>query len=348
MGTCLSNSTKITDLPDECLMNIFQYLDIRDLFMVAIASARLRRVAVEVRKKQAKGSTLFLYRYDSKFLLIDNQAHEKAATKAFARDFKGWLLYLRYFGSTISHLVIDYANYPNIKWYQYAQRYINTYCAESLNEIEIEIWNISQVSFHLSKPFINVHTVSFRSYFTCKLLPQIAECFPNLKHLKLRDVHFFDCFDRVYFPHLEQLYLKGNAEKRFTNFLDLNRQLKSLNIDFPKLLLTTLLEMIKNHSPITKLQATGFIGSQRVKSVEIQRIANEHSSMVELDLKDITLFRAQDVIALIEQLKSLKRFDCRIKNKSDVARLKTTLNQNKWTLTTFKWNSKYVQINRKN
>lgn len=93
-----------------------------------------------------------------------------------------------------------------------------------------------------------------------------------------------------------------------------------------------LMDMIKHHSSITKLTVSNFMQHIQVTSLEIQRIAIEHSLLTELSLKSILSFTATDVIALLDQLKSLKKFDCWIFNDSDVLRIESELNQKEWTL----------------
>lgn len=328
-------TTNILDLNDDCLLKIFENLNIEALFNVAIANKCLRLAAVKVCKQKTRGRRIVLCQIED-FCPIDI-AIKQNDTACSVFGLRTWLLYLRCFGSSISNLEISYWCYfSKSKWYKYVHRYVNAYCVHSLNDITFS--HMPKVSINqFVRPFVNVHSVNFEFCELDENLPQFVECFPNLRHLRLSCMRLTDGFDRVYFPHLEQLVINGFDNIRLTlrnaaNLLDSNRQLQSLDILLPNLSIKALLDMIKDHSSITKLTVSNFMQHIQVTSLEIQRIAIEHSLLTELSLKSILSFTATDVIALLDQLKSLKKFDCWIFNDSDVLRIESELNQKEWTL----------------
>lgn len=343
--------TKITDLNEDCLVKIFGYLDIKHLLNVAIANIWLRPAAAEVYKTKFGKKVVHLRDFTcNHFQRTRGNAHT-----IFVYGLKTCLLYLRCFGSSINNLCMDFVLLNGkYKPYEHVHHYINTYCVKSLNEIKfLRMPKISVDQF--VKPFEKVRCVTVDRSDLGELLPQFATWFPNLRHLKLDAVHLTDGFDRAHFPYLEELILNGCDANKYTfrnaaNLLDTNRQLQSLEIDLPELSMNTLLNMIEDHSFITKLVVSESVWRKPVNSFQIQRIAKEHLSLIELDLKGILLFTPKDVIALIDKLKSLQTFDFRIENSSDVSRLHrylTKIYPNEWTLTKFDWDSSYLRLNRK-
>lgn len=321
-----------------------------------IANKWLRPAALKVFERQIRGIIV---------ILVDNRQNGIAfkpndATKRLQiTGLKMWLQYIRCFSLLISNLQIHYYFTSRPLWCMYVHHHISSYFVDSLKEIEFFYANMTKVSFdQFVKPFTNVHSISLELCYLGQHLLQFAKWFPNLKHLKLENVRLTDGFDRVRFPHLEELFFRRCIEDQYkalpnaSNLLDLNRQIRSLHVHLTELSMNTLLDMIQDHSSITKLTVSRKFGGTGVNSFEIERIANEHSSLVELDLKDCLLFTADDVIALIGQLESLKTLSFRIQDNSDVAQLELNLNQNEWTLewtdSRFKKDSKYLKLNREN
>lgn len=200
-------TTKITDFPNECLFEIFGHLDIQDLFNVAVANERLRPAAAEVYKSKARGKRISLA--DIEYAHFDNTCIQ-AATEFFkVRGFRTWLLYLRYFGSSINKLNIIYGHHKsNRKWHKYVNQYVNTYCVESLNEIEFLY--MSKVTIdQFVKPFTNVHIMCLAHCNFGKHLPRFAKWFPNVRRLTFLYVRIAGGYDWAYlkreFPQLDWL-----------------------------------------------------------------------------------------------------------------------------------------------
>lgn len=354
-STCVL-TTKITDLPDDCLVKIFEYLDIQHLFHVAIANKLFQLAATKAYKSRFGGQTIHLNHCGS------CNALQTCYTNAtiYVYGLKTCLLYLRCFGSSIKSLQIDY----NHSWTgiqdEHVHCYINTYCVYSLKEIEfLRILKITIVRF--AKPFVNVRCLSFVQCDLSKGLRQFVKWFPNSKQLKLNEARWTldwtNGLSQAHFRHLERLcisgfgydpklFIKHNAAK----ILRSNRLLQSLEIHSDSMMpMNTVLDLIKRHSFITKLHVKFRLCTVlTIDPLESKRIAKEHSSLVELNLKSCE-FTAEIAIGLIDQLKLLKTFDFHIKLGSDMDRLETNLDQHEWTLTKrFDWAPSYVRLNRKN
>lgn len=137
----------------------------------------------------------------------------------------------------------------------------------------------------------------------------------------------------------------GNYEQYFGpylqnigNLIRSNRQVRSLEIHSTfGGSISTVLDMIKDHSLITKLHIvfSGRVTNQRnlvIRQSEINRIVSKHSSLVELNLQSY-IFIKDEVIEIIDQLKSLKRFEFSLQDGYEVTQLKSNLDPNEWTLT---------------
>lgn len=150
----MSLSTKITDLNDDCLIEIFAHLDFQSLLNVAFANEFLRPAARYTYKRKFGAIEVNIERWESIYV----SHYRKGLNSIAVAGFKPCLQYLRCFGSTIRSLCINY-NYFYTTRYNYVHRYINYYCAESLNLMKFhDMPNITINEFN-QKKFINVRTI---------------------------------------------------------------------------------------------------------------------------------------------------------------------------------------------
>lgn len=346
-------TTNITDLTEDCLVKIFECLDIQNLLHVAIANRWLRPAAAKAYKNRFGGQTIHLNHCGS------CNALQTCYTNAiiYIYGLKTCLLYLRCFGSSIKSLQIDYNHSWKSRQDEHVHRYINTYCAYTLIEIEfLRILKMTNIRF--LRPFVNVRCVSFVQCDLSKGLRQFVKWFPNSKHLKLNETHWTrDGSNQAHFRHLERLCISGFGydpkqfmERNAANILRANRQLQGLEMYSDSMVpINTLLDLIKHHSFITKLHVKFRLCTvSAIDPLESKRIANEHPSLVDLDLRSCT-FTAAIASTLIDQLKSLKSFDFHIKDGWDLVQFESNLDQDEWMLTKrFDWAPGYVRLNRKN
>lgn len=132
--------TTIVDLNDDCLSEIFDYLELKCLLSVAVANEWLRPAAVDVYKRKRGAKRLEIgecgdYRRNtrSKTQLIRDSAPREFSDSIYIYGLKMCLQYLRCFGSTISNLTLNYFERQS-KRYQHVHNYINAYCTTSLVE----------------------------------------------------------------------------------------------------------------------------------------------------------------------------------------------------------------------
>lgn len=354
-------TTQIIDLNDHCLMQIFDYLDLQNLFNITMASASLRPAALKLYKIKFGRKIIHLTQCDYTYRPEKLHAIKICVlnTIVYVYGLKTCLLYLRYFGSSINNLRMNFT-FLKYERYQHLFAHVNTYCVDSLSRIKFwGMLNISMACF--VKPFTNVLFVSVEHCDLGEELPRFVEWFPNLRHLNLENVSLTDGFDRAHFQHLERLSIIGFGydQKHFilqnaANLLNSNRQLRNLEMysDFGPSM-DTMLDMIEHHSQITRLRVwcspyfTKF-PNQVINSSEVERILNEHSSLIELNLRNYE-FTATDAIALVDQLKSLEAFDFWIKDNEVFRQIESELDQNKWIFTEpCEWDTSYVRLNRKN
>lgn len=334
--------TKIIDLNDDCLMKIFGYLDLLNLFYVAIANEFLRPAAAIVYKRKFGTKSIEIFR-----------AHGAPNTRASARNKsqnqfavpKEWtcsidirsprlcLQYIRCFGPSFATLRIYY-NQSTSNFYEQLHHYINEYCSKSL--IEIGFWSKSNHPIeHFVKPFVSVKNVNVSYGNFGKQLPTFAEWFPSLSHLELHDVRLNPRSSMaLHFQYLEHICIDDFNDLSLSDadtikLIQSSRQLKSIEIrvELFKIPIQTLLGIIKdgNHS-INKLALTHECGLMRVDSIVVQRFINELPSLVELNMPHHE-FQLNDAITLIQQLKSLKMFAFYMENVSDFHKLRAQLDE---------------------
>lgn len=350
---------KIVDLNDDCLVKIFGYLNVESLSNVAISNKWLKPAATNVFKRKYGKKEVVINECDDFHPNMSGDAYEirspkERTTNIAIYGLKACLLYLRYFGSSIENLTIDYYKSKSIR-YEFVHQYINTYCTKSLSCISfMRFPSISIERFE--KPFINVRSVIVRDSDLDKQLTSCGKWFPIMRRLKLTNVRLTDDFDQTSFQHLKHLCvcLDEQVGLKITNvpqLLHLNRRLRSLEIEayHKSIPMNTLLDMIKDHTKITKLdmRMLGQYLKSRVNPLEVQRFIDQHSSLVKLHLPHYQ-FTADDVIALICQHNTLKSFRFRMKNSSNYTELESKLDKTKWILTkVYDWDSDYVKLNRK-
>lgn len=130
------STMKITDLNDDCLQIIFGFLDLRDVFSVAVSSEWLRFAA----------GSVFTRKFVKRSLLID--IHRRCQNKAIdtfntaptafwikVQDMKTCLQFIRCFGTSITQVVIS--RQLNNKYSEYLDQYLSEYCSNTLVDISI-------------------------------------------------------------------------------------------------------------------------------------------------------------------------------------------------------------------
>lgn len=346
-------TTKIIDLNDDCLVQIFNHLSLESLFNVAIANEWLRPAAGIVYNRKFGKKRVGIYEcadYYPSILSSEYQIHEEErGIRIRIYGLRLCLQYLRCFGGLITDLVIHYDKSKS-KRYQYVHHYINDYCTTSLTHILF--MNRPKISIdRFTQPFINVTDVCVSCCKLGKQLPHFAELFPNLQRLTLCHVRLSYGFERAPFQHLEHFCVHTGSKNGFrihdaTNLLRMNPQLQSLEIQChgKKITLNSFLDVVKENQSLIKCIVNFQFAIISVHSSEVQRLINEHPSLIELGLAQYQ-FTADDVIALTQQLKSLTTFKFSMQNSSDLVELEARLDH-KWVIING-WKHCRIEVNRK-
>lgn len=350
----VSTPTRIIGLNDDCLMKIFEPLDLQSLFNVAIASEWLRPAARSVYERNFGAIPLEIANCDD---FCRHNTRLRASTNFDIRTtfklqkYETWngfiqtnglmmgLQYLRCFGALITKITIYYNKSPS-KRYQYIDHYINQYCNENLTEIFFRCKpNMSIKNF--VKPFVNVKNVTIWHMHLGKQLPLFPKWFPNLQTLSLYNVSANPNSINVHFPHLTSVFFghfmynalsKGNL---IFGFLPFNRQVQSIGMEGwtntnRSIPLASILHLIKDNYPlISKLSIRLSILEQSdVNAVDVQRLVSGNPCLVELHLPDFR-FKADYAVEIIRRLTSLKKFESHILYSPKLTKLVSELN-NGW------------------
>lgn len=350
---------RIVDLNDDCLAKIFRYLNLESLLNISMANKWLAPAAADTFKRRYGKKEVLINECDDFHPNMSDDAYEVRAPKERTTNIaiyglKASLLYLRYFGASIENLTIDYYKSTSIR-YGFIHQYISTYCTTSLTCMSfMHLPGASMQNFE--KTFKNVRRVIVRDSDLGEQLTSCGKWFPKMNRLKLTNVRLADDFDATSFQHLKHLCIcldeqVGLKMANIPQLLQQSRRLRSFEIEayHKSIPMIMLLDMIKNHSRISKLdiRMLGQYSKSKVVPSEVQRLVTEHSSLVKLHLPHYQ-FQTDDVIALTCQHKTVKSFRFRMKNSANYAELESKLDKTIWTLTkVYDWDSEYVKLNRK-
>lgn len=287
-------------------------LNLENLYNVTVANECLRAAANDVYKRK----------FATKVNLFRVHGIQKSSTPyqneniVFIYNFETCHQFLRCFGSSIKHLIIDYGQTTSNR-YDYIHQYINEYCAETL-------------------------------------VSQIFKWFPDQSHLNiLADVWNHPFFIVAPPPELKHLVIKFNGikcveflerYKRVVDQLQLNHQLQSLTIKSNTIRMTMnfLLDIIIENQSISKLIVdTG--GCTLVNKSETLRLVQEHQMLVELDLP-FYRFTSANVNTIVRRLTLLQKFCFRIQGERVHKSIMSKLDC-KWR-STYRGGS-YVTLNRR-
>lgn len=174
---------KITDLNNDCLWNIFEYLDFSDLLNVASSNQRLNDVAniVYERKHRSK------YLYFRNLCLSQDRIIQIEKYSIKIGDLQTSLQFIRCFGYLISSIEFTFLKQKNAsKFDQRAIHDINEYCSDSLRFITIV--NCPNGLEHLKRPFSKVARLTLiEPHITVR--NSLNRLFPKIEVMELES-HF--------------------------------------------------------------------------------------------------------------------------------------------------------------
>lgn len=242
---------KIIDLKDECLLGIFQHLNLIDLNNIVKASNRLKVGACMA----------FARNYAEETYTVAT----KALVATHAADGYKLPIFLMRFGCEVTKLIVVY-QLDHHSENEYLDKAIIENCYGSLVDIEFRnfdgraIFDTNGASKIAQKPFKKVNKVCFnRGVLAVAILLNFNQWFPNVQHLELKNVRFekIERYCDRHFPktrYIEQnhpnvrhLGIMNNESSgrgdeisaamgdmltnaNVMNFIDLNPQLMSLTL----------------------------------------------------------------------------------------------------------------------
>lgn len=356
------HDTKIIDLNDDCLVKVFGYMDVQNLYHVAVANEWLRPAANEVYKRRFGDAMVVLQgceiiRPNTRANIRNDSANKSFVPKfndktnlITVRGMKECLLYLRCLGESIRHLLIDFrGSDANKKQYGRVYRYINDYCANTLMSFSFFSMQKDTTIQQFQKSFVNVKEVRIYGNCLVQLQPSFVEWFPSLCNLKLIDIMEYGAVTKP-FHQLENLtivhqYWDGfSTDTIAANLLNGIDQLKTLCIGHgkhpPSTPINVWLDLIRNNTSLIGLYIDT-IGPETMESIDVQRFLQEHSVLIALQLPNYR-FKCEDAVRLVRQLDSLKQFQFEILH-SEYAQLVSQL-ENDWNFNKIAYDCRHTCV----
>lgn len=331
MPTCeISPTANITDLNDDCLLKIFELLELEDHLNIANANKYLNPAASWIFNKTQGEKTIFLEDFHIGTRTPIVVSREKIYIRGLNTAFK----FLRCFGRCITKLEV---NYFGITMQNYAHiiRYLKNYCATSLTEIKL--FNAPEFLKNTQTSFPKVESVRADGGNLGSDLAKFAEWFPELRRLEL--VCDEEC-GYASFPHLENLSVQIQnfdpildsdwLETGIAQLIRLNH-LQSLCISFSvPVKFINFLEIIGIQPLLTKLTIRWGIKPIPIHKRNLARFVYALPSLIELNLRCFEL-TVDAAVAFIRQLKFLKKFEFRLSRLSSQEELRRQLHD-EWQL----------------
>lgn len=225
----ISNVLQITDLPTDCLEEIFSKLELHDLLIAVDTSKLFNKIACDVFKGKFGNNPVFIEMHRLK--LFSDKLNR--TTIGSVND---GLRFLRCFGHLIHTLEFD-ANECNKKCCTAILRYVNEFCSDYLTELTVWTYRLNIFS-EISKPFENVKKLAL---FYCGLETDqdyFKLWFPQMQCLDLdaNKIVKSQCIVGN-FSELEEFSYKPNhsisdnpEKQHLEQFVHLNRQLKAITL----------------------------------------------------------------------------------------------------------------------
>lgn len=307
---------KITDLNDDCLEKIFDYLSLEELLNVADANKWLYVASASVYRRKFGQNKVIL------FELIANKTGyiRMGYQSTVIVGLKECLRFMRCFGPLISKLRVNYFR-SSRKDYSYLDRYVNEFCAETLASIEYYQKPTSLMDIP-EKPFTKTKNLLIKYSNLGNSLGEIVRWFPNLHSMQLLLNRIDGSSIEMNLPNLNLLQVRINStnkyrigHKNIAQAVHLNPQLRSLTIgelgrsQFP---FKYILEIASMNPKITTLNVVPFKTSLNVVpgiiiKEEILDLVMALPLIEHLNLYPYC-FQSDYVIEFITRAKHLKKF----------------------------------------
>lgn len=317
----------------ELIERIFDNLDLSSLLSVADTCKRLQTIAAAQFGKRFSQKNIYLC--DMNYF---GRAHTPEifwkGNRIEVIGLKLCLQLLRCFSVNILHLKLPYSHVQ-------LEQYINRYCADTLSSISFMHDGVFPIE-NFPKPFKNVEKVHVAFVNVAHQLKCFVDAFPKLCHLEMTNIKLDENAIEVSFPHLKYLNAMvwtgaGSIENdlttnHLTKFLRVNPQLQTLNVrSIGKINLIELTNMVSDNPMLLNL----FIIEKfsHVNADELDGFVNEHPLIETLNFRYYE-FSADDAIAFMRKLKSLKWFEFRVNCRAEIDHFLQQLDKETWQYST--------------
>lgn len=213
--------TKITDLNDDCLENLFFYLSLKDLANIARSNTRFANTANYVFKKIHVNTLIIFNPFASN-----------------GRIYNNFLNILDAFGDSITKLNVTFFHAQRYhKRNQQILHRINEKCSKHVRELTLSNFNRDMI---ISKPFVHLRKLLMNDSYFSDSMANFIQKSSNISRLE------FNCVENVFnstfveqqvplmehFANYNQVITDSEVEnlQRFRRFVNVNQQLTSLGI----------------------------------------------------------------------------------------------------------------------
>lgn len=197
---------QLTDINNDCLRRIFEYLEVVDLVNVAEADDNFIPVAADVILRRIRRPNGISIRAD-----------------VFAA-------FLTHFGHFAFYMTIEFGNMQNLE----LQECLETYCRKSLRGLIAKHMNENHFE-SIQKPFVQLKNLQIVESTLGRKMSQMSLWFPNLVSLTLSDVNLTQPkFMEVNLPQLEHLAIDdktGSLYPPISKMMRFNPQLIRISLN---------------------------------------------------------------------------------------------------------------------
>lgn len=333
-AAAVPETRSITNIYYDCLELIFEFLDLTNLLNVAQTCKRLQIAAAAHYYGSYRQRQVVLKCIDS----VDTTQHGILVHGDDAIDVTGMtfcLPFLRCFGPKLDYLCVI-VHTDTIPCCYLVDEYLNKYCADNIVDVDFLLKQRFSPDAY-KKPFTKLKSMVLR-HGNLNQISRFVDKYPELCRLETDGCSIrHPDFVVPTLPQLVHLHIDISchlAEKSFIQILRSNKQLRCINLFMGgelKVTMTKLLDMLSENTSLKafliKSEKTPII----VDASELQRFANEHGNITDLDLCPCEL-GADDAIAFMEKIVTLNSIRFRVKKHEEYTRLVAKMNS-KWTQT---------------
>lgn len=226
----------LIDLNEDCLLMIFDRLQLLDLIAIAETNEHLYHVTISAARQRFVKKPLKLHGPYTKS--VDDRGTAIVENDDFVKlsNLKTIHKVLTLYGHVITNLDVEYRTDSQV---QDLNRMINVICSDSLIDYHVSGGFFGFFN-HFEKPFKHVQSLSLTGSFDYlgNSAYNLSELFPSICHMSFGDMHVFNDPNGIvgFYPHLVHVELElcderiGFNETIIQNLITANRHIRSLKL----------------------------------------------------------------------------------------------------------------------